>query len=78
MKSKIQGEGDYASAQEFNEKQRQFVRRGGANKRPNGLPVAEAAAAEQAGKRRAKRPEQDRRDAALMSNLVGKSTVKER
>lgn len=71
MTRKNQGEGDKDSAQRFNEKETQFVKRGGAKNRPEPVQPGDVAA-ESAGKSRARRGDQDSRDAAVMRDKAKK------
>lgn len=74
MKSKIQGEGDYEAARRFNAKETQFVQSGRVKSRKvaNLMPESPSEqAAVRVGKSRAKRADQDGKDATLMKTLVG-------
>ena len=71
MTRKNQGEGDKDSARRFNDKETQFVKRGGAKNRPDPVQPGDLAA-ESAGKARAKRGDQDSRDAAVMRDTAKK------
>lgn len=65
MSPKNQGEGDKEAGRRFNAKETRFVKQGGAKNRPNPLQPGDVAA-ESTGKARAKRGDQDQRDAAVM------------
>ena len=69
MSSKNQGEGDKQAARRFNEKETKFVARGGAAGKPEPTKPGDRAA-EAFGKARAKRGDQDLRDAAKMRTGV--------
>ncbi len=71
MTPKNQGEGDKEAGRRFNEKETQFVKRGGAKNRPDPVQPGDLAA-ESAGKARARRGDQDSRDAAVMHDKARK------
>jgi hypothetical protein len=76
MGNKVQGEGDYESARKYNQDTREFVK----DQQDKGKPMEGSAdeaqdgltAAEQEALARAKRGEQDKRDADLLRNLESK------
>jgi hypothetical protein len=66
---KNQGEGDKQSARRFNKDETKFVKDGGAAGKPEPVKSGDRAA-EALGKARAKRGDQDQRDAAKMRDAV--------
>jgi hypothetical protein len=76
MGSKIQGEGDYESAREYNEETRKFVEehtQGGKELEGTAAEASEQLTPEeQAALKRAKSGSQDQRDAQLLSDLEKK------
>jgi hypothetical protein len=66
--SKVQGEGDYESARRFNSRARRFVESGAAAKSAPGGAVDEGALRK--AKSRAKKGEQDARDARVFRKLT--------
>ncbi len=71
MTRKNQGEGHRDSARRFSENETKFVKWGGAKNRPEPAQPGDIAA-ESAGKARARRGDQDSRDAAVMRNKAKK------
>ena len=76
MGSKVQGEGDYESAREYNEETRKFVdehtRKGEELKGSAAEASNELTPAEKKARKHAKAGEQDRRDAQVLSELERK------
>jgi hypothetical protein len=68
--AKVQGEGDYESARRYNSRTRQFVDSGAASKATPQGAVDEGALRK--AKSRAKKGEQDARDARVFRNLTDK------
>ncbi len=76
MGSKVQGEGDYESAREYNKETRKFVEqhtKGGKDLKGSAQEASdELTPAEQEARKHAKHGEQDKRDARVLSDLEKK------
>lgn len=77
MGSKIQGEGDYDSAREYNDETRKFVdehTKGGKELKGSAAEASDQLTpAEKKARKRAKSGEQDERDAQMLSDLEKKT-----